>query len=340
MRVLSIDGGGVRAVTAVPVLAELERLTRTPVAELFDLITASSTGAVVGLGLVAPDRHGRARESAAEIHRLWLESGQDFVPARPPWTVRALGRLRSSFQPEYPMAAPALASPGSSVSAISSPTPRGARALQSYLGEIPFGASRCDLVVPVHDLAAGRALRCRSREFGQHRSPSMADVARASCALPAPGGAVHMSLGNSRLNLAHGGFVADNPALFAYTSALSRRDGDDDSDIVLLSLGTHSETNSMTADQTAPRKAPRWSKDGYISTLVDGSNNAQHQLLESFADTRPDVRYSRFEVSLNGCDPALHSRNPRDVACLASAAERAVYTRRPELERIAEELEA
>jgi len=51
VRILSVDGGGIRGIIPTLVLAELERLAERPAADLFDLVAGTSTG-----GLIARDQ--------------------------------------------------------------------------------------------------------------------------------------------------------------------------------------------------------------------------------------------------------------------------------------------
>jgi hypothetical protein len=57
--ILSIDGGGVRGIITIAMLAELERQTGKTCAEMFDMVAGTSTGAVIaagiGLGISAAD---------------------------------------------------------------------------------------------------------------------------------------------------------------------------------------------------------------------------------------------------------------------------------------------
>jgi uncharacterized protein len=55
MRVLSIDGGGIRGIIPALVLQEVERRAGRPVFELFDLIAGTSTGAIIACALCAPE---------------------------------------------------------------------------------------------------------------------------------------------------------------------------------------------------------------------------------------------------------------------------------------------
>jgi patatin-like phospholipase/acyl hydrolase len=55
MRVLSIDGGGIRGIIPALVLAEVEKRSGRRVFELFDLIAGTSTGGILACALCAPD---------------------------------------------------------------------------------------------------------------------------------------------------------------------------------------------------------------------------------------------------------------------------------------------
>ena len=58
IRILSIDGGGIRGVIPAMILARIESLTGKPIAELFDLIAGTSTGGILTLGLTKPGPDG------------------------------------------------------------------------------------------------------------------------------------------------------------------------------------------------------------------------------------------------------------------------------------------
>ena len=55
MRVLAIDGGGIRGLVPALVLAEIERRSQRRIFELFDLIAGTSTGGILACALCAPD---------------------------------------------------------------------------------------------------------------------------------------------------------------------------------------------------------------------------------------------------------------------------------------------
>jgi patatin-like phospholipase/acyl hydrolase len=50
-RILSLDGGGIMGAFAASALATFERATGMKVVEHFDLITGTSTGGIIAIGL-------------------------------------------------------------------------------------------------------------------------------------------------------------------------------------------------------------------------------------------------------------------------------------------------
>lgn len=49
--ILSLDGGGMRGMISIAMLAELEKLTGKPCHELFDMVVGTSTGAIIATGI-------------------------------------------------------------------------------------------------------------------------------------------------------------------------------------------------------------------------------------------------------------------------------------------------
>lgn len=66
--ILSIDGGGLRGVISLEILAEMERRTNQPAYDLFDMFTGTSTGAIIAAGLAL----GQSASQILEIYRTAL----------------------------------------------------------------------------------------------------------------------------------------------------------------------------------------------------------------------------------------------------------------------------
>ena len=59
LKVLSIDGGGIRGIIPATVLMQLEQLTGRPTHQLFDLMAGTSTGGILTLALTCPQDDSR-----------------------------------------------------------------------------------------------------------------------------------------------------------------------------------------------------------------------------------------------------------------------------------------
>ena len=93
VRVLAIDGGGIRGLIAARLLSEIEHRTRRPISCLFDLLAGTSTGGILALALTKPasgaagpahtaaemvdfyERQGPAIFSRPLVHRLRTFNG-------------------------------------------------------------------------------------------------------------------------------------------------------------------------------------------------------------------------------------------------------------------------
>ena len=75
MKVLSIDGGGIRGLIPALVLAEIERRTGRRTAEMFDLIAGTSTGGILACALARRGEDGRPMYSAEELSQLYITEG-------------------------------------------------------------------------------------------------------------------------------------------------------------------------------------------------------------------------------------------------------------------------
>ncbi len=159
-RILSLDGGGLMGAFTASVLATLEQSTGRRIVDHFDLITGTSTGGIIAIGL-------GMGASAEEILRFYEEQGADiFPPARGVggW-VKTLGNLRRpKFSPE------ALR-----------------QAITSVVGDQPLKAARTRLAIPAYDASMGRIYVFKTPhdpDRAQDADTPAVDVALATSAAP------------------------------------------------------------------------------------------------------------------------------------------------------------
>src|SRR5713226_7216193 len=77
IKILSIDGGGIRGIIPSIILSEIEKRTNKPVAKLFDLISGTSTGGIIALGLTKPNHEGKPAYTAQDLVVLYERKGHN-----------------------------------------------------------------------------------------------------------------------------------------------------------------------------------------------------------------------------------------------------------------------
>ena len=97
IRVLSLNGGGARGLFTINVLAEIERIIEEKTGQkniksgnYFDLITGTSIGGILALGLAS----GR---SARELEAIFRQQAPLIFPSRSSW----FNKCRAAFRPRY-----------------------------------------------------------------------------------------------------------------------------------------------------------------------------------------------------------------------------------------------
>lgn len=105
-KILSIDGGGIRGLIPALVLAEIEQATGKRISELFDLIVGTSTGGILALALNIKDTNGKAKYSAEDLTKIYLERGKNvfdksLLRSMPITFVKLLRKLTKNTQPLF-----------------------------------------------------------------------------------------------------------------------------------------------------------------------------------------------------------------------------------------------
>ena len=80
MRVLAVDGGGVRGIIPVRVLVALEEMTGKATTELFDILVGTSIGGIGLLGLARPGSDGTPKWTARDLLNEYSSRAADIFP--------------------------------------------------------------------------------------------------------------------------------------------------------------------------------------------------------------------------------------------------------------------
>lgn len=213
-KLLSIDGGGIRGLLPALVLAEIERrhLGGEPIGRHFDMITGTSTGGIIALGL------GKGL-SAQEIAAFYIERGEKVFPPGN-WVTR---RLRS-----------ALGWVG-----VTHDRRVLEAELRRILGHETFDTSRVPLCIPAFEGRYGEPYVYKTPHHPDYKRDGrerMVDVGVATAAAPT----VYKAVDRDGYTFIDGGIWANNPVMVGVVDALSCF-AIDRRQLHVLSLGTGRE---------------------------------------------------------------------------------------------------
>ncbi len=213
-QILSLDGGGLKGIFTAAFLANWEKDTGTRIVDHFDLITGTSTGGIIALGL-------GLGLTAAEILQFYETKSELIFPRR------ALGNLKHWFLVKH--------------------SPEGLEtALREVFADRTLGESKRPLVIPAYYARRGEIYLFKTPHHKRLRSDwreKVTDVARATAAAPT---FLSPHVKASGLELVDGGVWANNPVMVAVSEALGYFAKPQDS-IAALRIGTTYKVPSVEA---------------------------------------------------------------------------------------------
>lgn len=331
MRILSIDGGGIRGLIPALLLAELERRTGRPIAESFDLIAGTSTGGILACALTLPDpdEPARPRYAAAELVSLYDDEGPAIFD-RTLW--RKVRTAWGALDERYASA--------------------GLRdALERRLGDAPLSAilPGVEILVTAYDLERRKATILRSTRARADPADDflLRDVALATAAAPTyfEPARIRDLADRSSYALVDGGVFATNPALVALTDRLrvdrGARSGGagappatpvDLADVdveLLVSLGTGSVARPIPYEEAKGWGALEWAPrivDVVFDGIADTTEFHCRRLLGS--------RYVRLQTTLLEASSHMDDASVANRAALHREAERLLDDQADAVDRI------
>ena len=223
-RILAIDGGGIRGIFPATFLAELERRHTggRPIGEYFDLVSGTSTGGIIALGLAAG-------LTAGELQDLYVKRGPEIFPRLlRGWPGRAISQLKWPWylgNARYYQTA---------LRAI----------LEEKLGERTIADAKARLCIPCFDGRHGEVYVFKTPHHPDYRTDRFDSMVRAALATAAAP-AYYRPLVEGGYIFVDGGIWANNPSMLAVIEALTAFDLDRDR-IDVLSLGCGNDPYQVT----------------------------------------------------------------------------------------------
>jgi len=295
IRILSIDGGGVRGIIPARILVDLERKLQqrtanedARIADFFDLVAGTSVGGLLTCFYLLPETETqRPRYSSQEAVDLFLDHSQDI------FSIPLYHRLSSAtgfLDEKYP--------------------DTGLRqVLDKYLRDRYLSDLLKPCLVTAYDIRRRRAVLFTSHDAVRRPSKDfrLVDVTRAATAAPT---FFEVAYIKSRTNVSYplvdGGVFANNPTLCAYAEARTHFGGRA-ADMAVLSVGTGNVRKPYSYED-----AKDWGAVGWMRPLLDimssgGSETVDYECRLAFDAVESPEQYLRIDVDLDRLPPKTTS---------------------------------
>jgi len=297
VRILSIDGGGIRGIIPAVSLKYIEdylaqKVPGSRLCDHFDLIAGTSTGGILAGILLAPDpdEPGRPRYSAADALNFYQQEGYSIFNGSKVSNFKRLWGLRSAvaFSPKR-------------IEAL----------FQEYFGDTRLSQLLRPTLITTYNMQHQCAYFFTSREHKQEREFFLRDVLRSTSAAPTyfpPAEIENIApkpdYKNPMINI-DGGVFANNPLMCAYAEARNTNfswreiDKPTASQMQILSLGTGGGGFSLRGKEKSKgwnllkwaKSIPEIMMDGAVDTVAYQMREIYNTLEEEHQDN-----YFRLDV--------------------------------------------
>ncbi len=289
-RILAIDGGGIRGIIPSTILEEIEKRTNKSIFESFDLISGTSTGGILVLGL-------SKGFPAKDITKLYELKGSKIFKRSLMDNIRV---LRPFLSPKY--------------------SSRGIdEVLNEFFGETRLSESLTTTLVTSYEIEARRSYFFKSHKALEDVRDDflMRDCARGTSAAPtffSP--SRFSSLGGDEVSVVDGAMHSNNPAMCAYIEA--KKLYPEESDFLIVSLGTGSNCAPIRYHEAKRYGLAKWGLKLPDLFMQGVSEVIDYQLRYIL----PAGRYFRIQSKLrNGSESLDNCRESNLISLKASALE-------------------
>lgn len=288
VRILSIDGGGVRGIIPSQVLITLEHILQklsgrkdARIGDYFDLIAGTSAGGILTAMYLCPDKNNtkKPRFSAEEIGRIFINE------CKSTFTKSIFHRVTTGF--------------GLFGTIYSSKNIDDN--FEKYLGDIKLSELLKPCLIPAYDIENHSAIFFNQMSAIKSKSKDffVKDVVRATSSVPIyfPVAKIK-SLTEKSYTLIDGGVFAGNPAMCAYAEVSKFRNNPVAKDIMMLSIGTGSDERGYAYDKVKQWGLVQWTIPTLNILMWSSVETVDYQLRMMFDSINKSTNYFRIQTDL------------------------------------------
>lgn len=323
IKILSIDGGGVRGIIPATVLAELE--ARLPaghsVAEYFDIIAGTSAGGIIALLLSVPDEEGRPKYNAAFIAKESYNLSK-VAFSRSPWHIlKSMGGWVDAKYDEVPLK----------------------KKLTFYFQDTKLKDAIANVIVPAYEIEQDKTFFFKSkRAKGElEQDCYLKDLAYATSAAPTyfrPARLID-GTGQRTLKLIDGGVSANNPTMAAAVHAIELYGTNIELFIVSIGTGTKygSRKKKITYESVQNSGKLGWAEP-IVPLLMHAADAVVDYEMYYVLNFHKPQDYFRFQTILEPENSDLDNISEVNVETLRKQADELIKKHGKELDYIAKVL--
>jgi len=308
MKILSIDGGGVRGLIPGMIIVELERRLGKPVSEVFDLIAGTSAGGHIALALSAPGKNGNTKWSAADLANFYRDAYGRIFPST---GNRFIGALRSITDERYSAEGIELV-------------------LEEIFGDVMLSEAMTEVLVTAFEVESGKPhffLRSEARA-DKRLDHTMKFVARATSAAPTYFEPAAKIGSDEKLAFIDGGVFANNPTMCGFAHA--QKLGFDEDDMTIVSIGTGAVSRELVYEEVRDWGLAHWARPILDITAQAGNHAIDWQLNQILRKGH----YFRIQPMMSGMRSSLDDARPETVTALEDVARDVIQENNAALDRI------
>jgi patatin-like phospholipase/acyl hydrolase len=316
IRILSIDGGGIRGILPGTLLTYVEQKIKektgdqnATIGQYFDMIAGNSTGGILSLLFLCPDANGKFKYSAQEAVDIYLKHGGKIFDI--------------SFRKKF-MSLDGLLDEKYDATNLED-------TLQSYFGNTQLKELLRPSLAPAYDMENRKAFFFTSADANiDTQNYYLRDVARATSSAPTYFQPVQIkSMYGATHTFIDGGVFANNPSLCAYAEARTLRFGDvlnntlkpnnpSAKDMLLVSMGTGIVETPYLFNDFKNANKTKWIKP-LIDIMMNGNaETVDYELKQMYStlDASDEADYYRIQPKIFTADTALDNANPKNLEAL------------------------
>ncbi|GAB4149302.1 MAG: patatin-like phospholipase family protein [Patescibacteria group bacterium] len=320
VRILSIDGGGVKGVIPAVILAEIESRTGKPISQLFDLVAGTSTGGLITLSLTCSNKDGNPKFTAQDMVNMYMSEVQSIFSHRYPKTIAQITRYTEEKYDHTELE----------------------KVLLRYLGKNKISQSLLPVIVTSYDLDHRQPYIFNSQlaKMDSEHDYFIKDVARATSAAPTFFKPARVdnpdSVSSNIRTLIDGGVYANNPAMLALQEAFRLFPGHQKP--ILISIGTGTSRQKINYNHKNG-----WGEVAWVQPLLDITFQSLSDIVENevayhFEVEQNSSNYYRLQNQLSADLDNMDNSDPENMAKLKKTAEKFVGQNQELIQEICDKL--